>query len=383
MKYFILSILLLVLSTEAKPISEYAGARALGDIAFAFTGAGGRISQEAALAETLINGTYPGGVPVMPSYMAGVSSGALVAVGINAVLEATENALSGGLTFYDFNQLLFGLDNDDVFQLRARDLVSNIDHGFVLDTDPLRTTITGILNRIGYSVLGDLYLPTYITVVDQRSGVDLRLYSLDTRYSNLPLIDILMSTTAIPVVFSPQQIPALTTFTEFIDGGTGIDYVPIIPLLNNPNVQVIYAITYNQAFTYGPSDDSLDAERGTLVKYAARAYDITGAGLAIGALTILQTSNKTGYVYQPNFAQTFATTDFESEQEQFNLALAWAQANAPINVDNYALLAADQTLPAYTSADPNSGSIFTNSGVSSVASYSLLVSTLLLLASLC
>jgi len=378
MKYYILSLLFFILSTstDARPISSYG--RDLGDIGFAFTGAGGRIAQENALAQTLINGTYPGGTPIIPSYLAGASSGALVCVALNALLETSQNEIQGGLTYGEFNQLLFDTTDDDVFDFRLRDIVSNIDHGFVLDTSPLRNYISQILRRVGYSVLGDLYLPTYITVVDQRSGVNLRLYSLDQRYANLPLIDILMATTAIPVVFTPQQIPALSNFTQFIDGGTGIDYLPVVPLLANPNVNTIYAITYNQAFSYGPSDDSLDADRGTLVKYAARAYDIQGASLAIGALSILEASNKTGYVYEPNFPQTFATTDFNSEEQQYNLAVQWAQANAPQNIEQVPLIRADQTLPAYTSSDPNSGSIFDNAASS--ASYSVLLVSAVVLA---
>jgi hypothetical protein len=46
-------------------------------IAFAFSGAGGRIAQHAALMEVLVKGLYPGATKIYPSYLSGASSGNL------------------------------------------------------------------------------------------------------------------------------------------------------------------------------------------------------------------------------------------------------------------------------------------------------------------
>ena len=67
--------------------------KASNGIAFSFSGAGGRISQHAALMSILVNGTYPGGVKLRPSFLAGASSGALSAVMLSAILETQDKKL--------------------------------------------------------------------------------------------------------------------------------------------------------------------------------------------------------------------------------------------------------------------------------------------------
>lgn len=114
-----------------------------------------------------------------------------------------------------------------------------------------RALVTKILARIGYEVLGDLYLPTTITTVDQRLGINVRLNSTDPQHAQLPLIDVILSTAAIPVAFPPGKIPALSKYSTFVDGATGVDFVPVIPLLSIPEVKVIYIITFNYALSAG------------------------------------------------------------------------------------------------------------------------------------
>jgi len=359
----IIIILLTFSSGFARPISEYNASYTPNGIGFAFTGAGGRIGQLTALAQTLINGSFPGGAPVLPSYIAGVSAGALTAVAINGILENMQQNLNNGFTFDHFRDLLFSTTDSDIYtEGNDIDLLEDLDKGYLLNSDPLGTYISGVLSQLNYSVLGDIYLPTYITVVDQRSGLNLRLLSTDPLYSGLSLVQVLQATTAIPLAFQPRQIPQLSVFTQFIDGGTGIDYVPVIPLLSFPGIETIYVITYNNAFNYGVSPNAESDSDLALLRYAEAAYDISGANIAIGDLAILSVANVTGYVYQPTFVTMYATTDFNSMEQQYDSALAWSQNNAPSNVDMDSLLNVTATLPDYTSATTYSDSSIAATG---------------------
>jgi len=266
-------------------------------------------------------------------------------------LENEQQGLNNGFTFGYFSSYLFNTTDSDIY-VEGSDLklLENLDKGYLLDSDPLGDYIQNVLTKVGYSTLGDLYLPTYITVVDQRSGLNLRLLSTNPMYSSLSLLQVLQATTAIPLAFMPRQIPALSDFTQFIDGGTGIDYVPVIPLLSFSGITTIYVITYNNAFNFGVSTDAESGSGLAILRYAEAAYDISGANIAIGDLAILSDANVTGYVYQPTFSTMYATTDFNSMEQQYNSALAYAEANAPSNVDNDYLLDVDAVLPDYTSS---------------------------------
>ncbi len=126
--------------------------------------------------------------------------------------------------------------------------LSGLDDGYLLDSSPFRyeqticliflflyydyrEVLSQVLARLGYSKLRDVYLPTFFTIVDQQSGINVRLSSINPAHYNISLLDVLCSTTAIPIAFSPGSIPSLSGTARFIDGGTGIDFVPVIPLL--------------------------------------------------------------------------------------------------------------------------------------------------------
>jgi predicted acylesterase/phospholipase RssA len=75
--------------------------------------------------------------------------------------------------------------------------------------------------KVGYNTLGDLYLPTYLSVMNQTSGDTLRLYSKDPVHSKLDLLEVLLASTALPIAFRPRYITGFGD-TPFIDGGTGV-----------------------------------------------------------------------------------------------------------------------------------------------------------------
>lgn len=350
-KHLTLFLLFLLPFVASKPISQYSGFTTTKGLAFAFSGAGGRIAQQTALSQTLINGTYPKGTPLTPSFLSGVSSGALSMVGLNGALENRASGGKAGWTFGEWNDYVFNLQNNQVYRTGPRgviDSLGNLDDGYLLNNEPLEATINRALVRLNYNKFGDLFLPSYITVVDQRTGFNVRLLSTDPLVSDLPLLDILLATTAIPVAFKARMIPQLTNNTLFIDGGVGIDYVPVIPLLNGGlDVTTIYAITPNKDPNTGDNGDNSGVEQNGIIRNALKAFEIQGNNLEIGALAILANSNATSFLYAATLNQTFSTLEFDQEVLQYDLAKAYGLKNAPVPITDEGLTAFDRKLPLY------------------------------------
>eukprot|EP00026_Physarum_polycephalum_P005583 Phypoly_transcript_05618.p1 GENE.Phypoly_transcript_05618~~Phypoly_transcript_05618.p1 ORF type:complete len:208 (+),score=16.78 Phypoly_transcript_05618:121-744(+) len=168
----------------AHPLSYYNNTPPPNGVAFVFSGAGGRIGQLVGIAESLINGSYPNGTQIRPSYFTGISSGALVAVAMNAVLETVEQNITNGFNFGDFHALLFDLKNSDVYDANVFKVIADLSAGYLLDTTPLRNFLSKVLARINYATLGDLYIPTTISTVDQRTRATMTISS--TKHINSP-----------------------------------------------------------------------------------------------------------------------------------------------------------------------------------------------------
>jgi hypothetical protein len=75
----------------------------------------------------------------------------------------------------------------------AKVFTYNLYEGYILDNTPLETLLGQYFQRMGYKKLGDLYLPTSITVVNQSSGLDMRLWSTDPAYQDLDLLEVVMA----------------------------------------------------------------------------------------------------------------------------------------------------------------------------------------------
>lgn len=81
---------------------------------------------------------------------------------------------------------------DDSVAGIAEIFTHNIPAGYVLDTTPFETKLASWLKLMNYKVLGDLYIKTAISVVEQGTGHTWRLWSDDPTYSKLPILDVLM-----------------------------------------------------------------------------------------------------------------------------------------------------------------------------------------------
>jgi len=259
---------------------------------------------------------------------------------------------------------VFGMKNSDIYSFNIKSIFSDVENGFLLDNTPFKNLLASTLDRIGYKYFGDLYIPTIISIVDQKLAANVRLSSTDPVHATLPLLDVLMATTAIPVAFPPGSIPALSKYSKFLDGATGIDFLPVVPFINIPDVKTVYILTYNYGAAEVPSNDAFEFD-AQLLENAMLTYDAIAQNVDIGALDILVNSRLDGYIYQPNFTTMFSLTDFQSGEVQYNLTKAYAQAYPPVLVGQVDL--ASEQNPNYTLLDE----LYAKNAPASAASSSL------------
>ncbi|PRP87405.1 hypothetical protein PROFUN_00616 [Planoprotostelium fungivorum] len=348
------------------------------EVGFAFSGAGGRVAQHSALSQALVLGEYPNATRIIPSVISGTSSGALNAVALSGYLEYVASNGSAGWSLDSWNNFIFDLENSDVYRTGIRGIIGTavgVTDGYLLNNDPLEDTLNAALNQIGYKNLGDLFIPTFISTVDQRTGDTVRFLSTDSNVTSIPLVQILLATTAIPVAFKPRMIPALTNNTVFIDGGVSIDYLPIIPLVSGPiRVSTLYGLVPNKDPNTGNNNSSGDdLEENGIVRNILKAFEIQGNNLLVGGLAIAANSNARAFLYSAVLNQTFSTLDFNSERTQYDLVRNWARNNNPTEISEQSqAFTFNNALPSYyyTQGDTYDAAVNNNSPAASVSATS-------------
>jgi hypothetical protein len=182
--------------------------------ALLLTGAAARISQEVAIIDKLIENK---GLEINPenTMLAGFSSGALNIAALNACFRK-EYPLSWD--DYYKNEILFNITNDDVFK-KIRFIP--------LDTEPLRKNVDIFLEKSNMNSFDDCTFQSYILTFWYRKLKTLWAYNENKNHKSLSLSDMMMATTAIPIIFPDQKIHSVnnskTKFKNdsFGDGGTG------------------------------------------------------------------------------------------------------------------------------------------------------------------
>ena len=299
-----------------------------GKIAFVFSGAGARIAQEAALTQALIQGLTPSRRKIIPDVVAGASAGSLNAVMLNAILDPGNNL---GWDFY-VKEFLFALRNKSVYRFNGLSLLTE---GALFDTSLLEELLKEFLyHRMGYATLGDLHLPTYISVVRRESGKDLRLYSHNPKHASYPLVDVIMASCAIPAVFPARKIKGLAG--EFLDGGTGRDCIPV-EALSSEKFSEIYVIS-KMRNEYGDKRDvGLETEtRPKIVEVAENAmlaFDYMSDAVfhceLDRAVDIAERCKGRAFFYLPRLSKDYPPLDFNTQKEQYKKTMAWAKRNDP------------------------------------------------------
>jgi predicted acylesterase/phospholipase RssA len=303
------------------------------------TGAAARIPQEAALLEEL----YRRGLLKDVVFISGVSSGALNAVILNAVL-------SGKMSWAEYKGILYNLKNSNIYTQNDKKLP--------LNTQPFRNLLEQIVEkRLGYHHIGDLPYTTAISIVRIKPPEFKKtVYRMCSRKINaetdtsLNLVDIMMASSAFPLVFPAVHVNNCTTIpdAEYIDGGIGDDHVPYRALLDfekmrGKGVKKVFIISrksdsiprvseelkslgINDRGLFDKQDINIDniLKRGIINKledYAREAPDLV-------PLT---------YVWIPDYEENFLFFNFDSLKVQYDVTSKWARTHNPVPLAEYIL----------------------------------------------
>jgi predicted acylesterase/phospholipase RssA len=301
--------------------------------ALVIPGAAARIPQEAALLEELDST----GQLEHVVFISGVSSGALNAVMLNAIL-------TGKYTWNQYRQLLFNLNNQDIF--------INEGNGLPVNTQPFRNLLTSILHdTLGWYKMKDLPIPTSLSVV----SLDITTLGSSTfRLSNLrinresdpelDLVEVLMASTAFPVAFPPVTINRVTTIPEsqYVDGGSGPDYIPFKAVLDyekfaGMNVDRVIVVCRKPDTEAGMLEElrELGIERADQAGKLGISLEELGRSAFKKALVSMRKeapmmADKT-LLYIPDIPKDYPLFDFHSMEEQYLATFEWAVENQPVH----------------------------------------------------
>lgn len=354
-KIFIFSVLLFVLfyiglaikTIVAQPHFAPATFEKRTGTAVVITGAASRIAQEAALLENLQNTGWLNNI----CFISGTSSGALNTVVLNAIL-------ANKFSWERYHSLLFNLNTDDIFIRNGRSVP--------VDNEPYHKLLTRIINdSLGYLNIGDLPFRSSISIADV--GVlppFAKTYRLcnsrinDESSPDFNLVDVLMASTAIPVIFPPARFQESINLpnSSFIDGGFGEDHLPVTAVLQfekyrNYGVDTLIIVSRksdtkpelnDELLKFGNNDSRLSDKLGLRLENMARNGFIKSMKELQQKYPEL--AERT-YVYIPDFQENFPLLDFSDLKKQFNVTVKWAETHKPVPLNQY-LAANDQEAKA-------------------------------------
>jgi len=326
-----------VISWKVQPVAKAGIFFERKGTAIALTGAAARIVQEVALLEQL----QKTGWIKKPCFISGTSSGALNTVMLNAIL-------AGKFSWKRYHNILFNLKSDDVFLRDGNKLP--------LDTDPLKTLLTStIQDSLGFDSLGSLPYPSSISITDIRVlPLATRTYRMSNVRMNaesdpsLSLVDVLMASTAIPVLFPPvrMQLASSLPSTTFIDGGVAEDHIPYQAVIQyekyrGAGVDTLIIISRKCDTTSQLSSEmeSLGAKDKQLFeKIGVRIENMAHEGF-IRQMKALQTNYpelaEHTYIYIPDFEENFHILDFNQMKDQYEITAKWAKTHKPVPLNEY------------------------------------------------
>lgn len=309
--------------------------------ALLMTGAAARIPQEAGLLEELDNR----GMLKDVVYIAGVSSGALNAVMLNGIL-------SGKMTWDEYKKILFNLKNSDIF-------IREEGKKLPVNTQPARELYTRIVeDRLGYHQIGDLPYTTEISFTNLKD-LDLKkkVYRMCSRKINeesdttLSLVDILMASSAFPIVFPAVRIRNVKTIpdVEYVDGGIGEDHVPCHALFEfekfrGRGVSKVYIISRKSDGVPELSEELKGLginDKGRFDKLGISLDNILKKGMLKRLEDFVKEAPEMvllSHIWMPEFDKNFLMFNFDNLKEQYTLTSEWAKTHDPVPLGDFLLL---------------------------------------------
>lgn len=306
-------------------------------VAIIMTGAAARIPQEAALLEELDKR----GLLKDLVFISGASSGALNSVVLNGIL-------SKKISWDDYKNILYGIKNEDIFEAKGKKLPVN--------TLPARNLYRNLVeNRLGYNHIGDLPFYTSISLTrSDRLLMRKKVYRMCSRKINeesdttLNLVDLMMATSAIPIVFPRVKIKNVSTIpdVEFLDGGVGEDQVPFHALLEfekfrGIGVEKVYIISRgydsipkvrDELNVIGIDDRGICDKMGISIdNYLGKRIHKKIKAFSKQAPSLIPRT----WVWIPELDSSYLLFDFNKLKDQYELTSEWAKTHPPIPLENY------------------------------------------------
>jgi hypothetical protein len=302
------------------------------------TGAAARISQEVAIIDQLM---AQKGLSITPedTFLAGFSSGALNMTALNACFRK-EKPLSWDQHYK--KEILFRLTSEQVYQKRQ---------SFPFDTAPLRKTIEEFVLEAGFNCFSDLPFCNYILAFSIRRLSVFWASNHPTLHGNSWITDLLMATSAIPILFPEQAIetpPGLKNKLpsgSYLDGGATGTFVgfkrPIRKIVKqNGPFDILYIISPMRELTaedfeefdhFLPSNDllKLSIKELGLLKNFLNMISMNGFDTFIRQFyrwisKRRQPVAKEIMVCVPQLPRNFPIMNFNRQEEQYHAVADWA-----------------------------------------------------------
>jgi predicted acylesterase/phospholipase RssA len=325
-----------VISFRMKPLTQAETLFERKGTALVITGAAARIAQEAALLEQLQkNGSLRN-----LCFVSGTSSGALNTVMLNAILDKR-------FSWQRYRNILFNLKSDDIYTRQGKTLPFN--------TDPLKALLIKVIcDSLGFDSISNLPLPSAISVT-QLDFLPLQTHTYrisnlkintESRF-NMNLIEALMASTAIPVIFPPVKLQSAgLPRARFIDGGAAEDHIPYQAILQFENYRGIGIDTLIIVSRKCEIESQLDtaflqlgiADRKLFEKLGVRVENMAREGFIKQMLDLQKNYPELAahtYVYIPDFQQNFPFLEFGLMKEQYEASAEWAKTHNPEPLNEY------------------------------------------------
>jgi hypothetical protein len=333
-------ITLFILSGRTHVMKEEPGISTRSGTAILLTGAAARIPQEAGLLEEL----YNRGLLKDVVFISGVSSGALNAVMLNGIL-------SGKMTWKEYKEILYSLKNSDIFIMEGN-------RKLPVNTQPARNLYTRIVEqKLGYHNIGDLPFTTSISFTNLKD-LDLKkkVYRMCSQKINeesdttLSLVDIMMASSAFPIVFPSVRIRNVKTIpdVEYVDGGIGDDHIPYHALFEfekfrGKGVAKVYIISRKSDSIPEISEELSGLginDKGRFDKLGISLDNILKKGMLKRLEAYVEEAPEMillSHIWMPDFEQNFLMFNFDNLKEQYILTSKWAKTHDPIPLGDYLL----------------------------------------------
>ncbi len=318
-----------------------------------FNGGAALIGQEVGMLDLL---REVKGVTLDPAetFVAGLSSGGLMVAVVNATL-----GKNPPITWETFkNEILFTIKNDDIFKKK---LIPP------WDTDPLRKTLTGVLNeRAGYKQIKDLPFPSAILTASRGanrtcwinnavssipSGDNTILQQIRENALQVDLVDSLMCTSAIPVLFPSPKLGYELNGSQkyvtdssgeearFLDGGTFGLFKRLEEFFKayQETFENLYFITPN-FFGSNTDFEEYSSELGDSLseEHEEELLEVSEYFTRLNPFFLFfrrlrQFNKKFGlaknmYTCEPQIKR-FPLLNFETQREQYELTMEWGRQN--------------------------------------------------------